>query len=71
MPELSGAWNTSVMYYGNETVPLAELPFFSHFTEVKDGITGFELLHHVQEGINNVPAYGWPTLLVNRGFCYL
>ncbi|KAG8185364.1 hypothetical protein JTE90_023110 [Oedothorax gibbosus] len=62
MPELSGEWNTSVIYYGNETVPLTELPFKADFAEVRKDISGVELknLIHIQER----PAYVWPTLLV-------
>ncbi|XP_055949656.1 alpha-glucosidase-like isoform X1 [Argiope bruennichi] len=64
MAETSGSMNTTMLYYGNETYALAELPYNTHFTEVNELITGDELKDHLDMWIKNVPSFGWPTLLV-------
>ncbi|GFY52816.1 neutral and basic amino acid transport protein rBAT [Trichonephila inaurata madagascariensis] len=64
MAEVSGSLNGSMLYYGNETFTLAELPYDTHFTEVNEEVTGIELKHHFDKWVHHVPSYGWPTLLV-------
>ncbi|CAL1278047.1 unnamed protein product [Larinioides sclopetarius] len=64
MAETSGSMNTTMLYYGNETYALAELPYNAHFTEIHEDIDGFELKHHLDMWVNNIPSFGWPTLLV-------
>ncbi|GFU32750.1 neutral and basic amino acid transport protein rBAT [Nephila pilipes] len=64
MAEVSGSLNGSMLYYGNETFTLAELPYDTHFTEISEEVTGIELHHHLAKLVINVPSYGWPSLLV-------
>ncbi|GIX67046.1 neutral and basic amino acid transport protein rBAT [Caerostris extrusa] len=64
LAELSGSMNTTMQYYGNENNTLAELPYNAHFTEINRDISGIELKHHLDMWINNMPSFGWPTLMV-------
>ncbi|XP_035232972.1 neutral and basic amino acid transport protein rBAT-like isoform X2 [Stegodyphus dumicola] len=64
MAEVSGSLNTSVLYYGNETFTLAELPINTHLTEINEMSSGIELQHHLDLWTKHSPEGAWPTLLV-------
>lgn len=64
LAETSGSLNSSLLYYGNGTYTLSELPFNSQLTEVSDKTTGVELKETIETWAMNSPDNAWPTYLV-------
>lgn len=64
LAEVSGSLNSSMLYYGNNTYTLAELPFNSQLTEINEKSTALDLKEAIDMWSMNSPDEAWPTFVV-------
>lgn len=64
LAEVSGSLNSTMLYYGNDTYTLAELPFNNQLTQINDQSSPIELKETIEMWSKNGPENAWPTWLV-------